>query len=325
MFFAPRCDHFALSVGLVLPARNAMCFNVGTVATVRRVRRACLCLGAALVLFASGCTELRGRRRVREGNRLYREGRYREAVTAYEQAESLIPNFWLLWLNKGLTCRQLMIPGSRQSTNLQATDCALAAFEKLRELRPSDQRGDSLYVQTLFDGDRFQALADLYQARLRTNPSDLLAMSGLIQVYTRWNRLEEALQWYQRRAALAANDAEAQYAVGVFIWSQLFQKGGSAEMAAFDPRPDPSKPKEKKTPPPMGLGDIVGAQRVRLADLGISYLERALKLRPRYPEALVYLSLLGRQKAIGQFADPKAYQASIDAAEKWRRQAEATH
>ena len=242
---------------------------------------------------------------------------------AYQQAESLIPNFPLLWLNKGLTCRQLMIPGSRQSANQQATNCALDAFQKLRELRPSDQRGDSLYVQTLFDGDRFQTLADMYQARLRTNPNDLLAISGLIQVYTRWNRLEEALQWYQRRAALAAKDAEAQYAVGVFIWSQLFQKGGGAEMAAFDPRPDPSKLKEKKTPPPAALGDIMGAQRVRLADLGITYLEGALKLRSHYPEALVYLGLLQRQKAIGLFADPQRYQASIDAAEKWRHQAEA--
>jgi len=293
------------------------------------------------VLLASGCTELRGRRLVREGNRLYREGRYQEAIATYEQAESLIPNFWLLWLNKGLTCRQLMIPGSRQSTNERATNCALEAFDKLRALRPSDQRGDALYVQTLFDGDRFQTLADLYQARLRTNPGDLLAMNGLIQVYTRWNRLEEALQWYQRRATLAANDAEAQYAVGVFIWSQLFQKGGGPEMAAFDPRPDPSKPPpkkgkngkqgkqakqtepEKKTPPPPALGDIIGAQRVRLADLGITYLERALKLRPRYPEALVYRSLLERQKAIGLFDDLQRYQASIDAAEKWRHQAEA--
>jgi tetratricopeptide (TPR) repeat protein len=293
------------------------------VAAVERVRRACLWTGAALLLLGSGCTELRGRRRVREGNRLYREGRYQEAVLAYEQAESLIPNFPLLWLNKGLTCRQLMIPGSRQSATQQAANCALDAFQKLRELRPSDQRGDSLYVQTLFDGDRFQTLADMYQARLRTNPNDLLAISGLIQVYTRWNRLEEALQWYQRRAALAAKDAEAQYAVGVFVWSQLFQKGGGAEMAAFDPRPDLSKPKEKKTPPPAALGDIMGAQRVRLADLGITYLEGALKLRPHYPEAVVYLSLLQRQKAIGLFADPQRYQASIDAAEKWRHQAEA--
>lgn len=288
-----------------------------------RARRALLWLGAFIVLLGSGCTELRGRRWVREGNRLYREGRYADAVAAYEQAESLIPNFWLLWLNKGLTCRQRIIPGSQQSSSEEAVRCALDAFDKLRHLRPSDPRGESLYVQTLFDADRFQTLADLYQARLRANPNDILAMNGLIQVYTRWSHLEEALQWYQRRAALEANDPEAQYAVAVFIWSQLFQKGGGAEMAAFDPRPDPAKPKEKKIPPPPALGDIVGLTRARLADVGIGYLERALKLRPKYPEALVYLSLLERQKAIAFFPDPTRYQASIDAAEKWRRQAEA--
>jgi tetratricopeptide (TPR) repeat protein len=300
-----------------------MCFNGPTVASVRRVRRACVWLGAVLVLLGSGCTELRGRHRVREGNRLYREGRYAEALAEYEQAQSLIPNFWLLWLNKGLTCRQIMIPGSRQSSSQHATDCALEAFDRLRQLRPADGRGDSLYVQTLFDADRFQTLADLYQAKLRANPKDLMAMNGLIQVYTRWGHLEEALQWYQRRAALAAQDPEAQYGVAVFIWSQLFQKGGGPEMASFDPRPDPSKPKEKKVPPPPALGDIMGVQRVRLADLGLSYLDRALQLRPHYPEALVYRSLLERQKAIGLFADPQRYQEAIDAAEKSRRQAEA--
>jgi tetratricopeptide (TPR) repeat protein len=293
------------------------------VAPSERVRRAGLWLGAALVLLGSGCTELRGRRWVREGNRLYRDGRYAEAVSAYQRAESLIPNFWLLWLNKGLTCRQQMIPGSRQPSNEQAARCALEAFDKLRQLRPADPRGDALYVQTLFDADRFQTLADLYQARLRANPNDIQALSGLIQVYTRWNRLDEALQWYQRRANLQPNDPEAQYAVAVFLWSQLFQKGGGVEMASFDPRPDPSKPKEKKIPPPPALGDIVGAQRARLADLGIAYLQRALKLRPKYPEAIVYLSLLERQKAIAFFSDPQQYQASIDAAEKWRHQAEA--
>ncbi len=277
----------------------------------------------ATLIFTSGCAELRGRRWVREGNHLYREGRYTEAVAAYERAESLIPNFWLLWLNKGLTCRQQMIPGSRQPSNERAANCALEAFDKLRQLRPADPRGDALYVQTLFDADRFQTLADLYQTRLKAKPNDLLAMSGLIQVYTRWGHLEEALQWYQRRAALSPADPEAQYAVAVFLWGQLFQKGGGPEMASFDPRPDPSKPKEKKTPPPPSLGDIVGAQRVRLADLGISYLDRALALRPKYPEAIVYRSLLERQKAIAFFNDPDKYQAAIDAAEKWRHQAEA--
>jgi pentatricopeptide repeat protein len=296
---------------------------------------------AALAWSSSGCTELRGRRRVREGNQLYRDGRYAEAVTAYEAAARFIPGFWLLWLNKGLTCRQMMVPGAHTPENDRAVDCALEAFANLKRLRPKDPRAEQLYVQTLFDADRFEALASLYQQRLRARPDDLAAINGLIQAYTRWNRPDEALAYYQQRAALQPRDAEAQYAVGVFVWNQLFQKGGGPEMAAFDPRPDPEEveaaakqapahgknrgkqePKPLKVPPLPGLGDITGGPRVRLADLGIGYLEKALALRPRYRDAMTYLNLLYRQKSFAYFAEPDTWQACIDAAERWRREAE---
>ena len=288
----------------------------------------------ALALLGAGCSELRGRRRIREGNHLYREGKFAEALGWFQAAEPLVPGFWLLWLNEGLTCRQMMVPGAHSTDNQRAVSCALRAFDNVRRLRPDDPRGDQLYVQTLFDADRFQELAERYQQRLRERPDDRAAINGLIQVYTRWNRPEDAIRWHQRRATLDPQDAEAQYGVGVFIWNQLFQKGGGPEMAAFDPRPDPpaagarpargraAPPPPVKVPPPPGLGDIVGSARIRLADLGIAYLEKAIALRPHYRDAMVYLNLLHRQRSFAFFGDPAAWQSNIDAAEKWRRQAE---
>jgi tetratricopeptide (TPR) repeat protein len=296
-----------------------------------------------LVCSSAGCSELRGRRKVREGNQLYREGRYAEAVQSYQTAARFIPGFWLLWLNEGLTCRQMMVPGARTPDNDRAVACALTAFSNLKRLRPNDPRAEQLYVQTLFDADRFEELAALYQQRLRAQPNDPASINGLIQVYTRWNRPEQALAYYERRAALEPRDAEAQYAVGVFVWNQLFQRGGGPDMAAFDPRPDPEEAavaagkkgkqgkngkngnnaaKPQKVPPPPGLGDIMGSARARLADVGIDYLQRALALRPRYPEAMTYLNLLYRQKSFAFFAEPDKWQACIDEAERWRREAE---
>ncbi len=292
---------------------------------------------AVATTFGAGCSELRGRHRVREGNQLYREGKLAEAVRAFQAAEALVPGFWLLWFNEGLACRQMMVPGSRTTVNDMATSCALRAFDRLRQLRPSDPRGDQMYVQTLFDADRFAELAALYQQRLQVHPDDRAAVSGLIQAYTRWNRPDEALRWYERRAAMDPRDAEAQYAVGVFIWNQLFQKGGGPEMAAFDPRPSaeeamPAAPRRhgrsapppppSKIPPLPGLGDIVGSARVRLADLGIAYLTKALALRPHYRDAMIYLNLLYRQRSFAFFADPAAWQSNIDSAERWRHEAE---
>jgi tetratricopeptide (TPR) repeat protein len=272
--------------------------------------------------FSAGCRDLRGRQKVREGNHLYRQGRYAEAIAAYRQAEALIPGFWLLWLNEGLTCRQMMTPGAHNEANDRAVGCALAAFSQVKRLRPQDPRGDQLYVQTLFDADRFEELAGIYGERLRSRSDDLAAVNALVQVYTRWNRPEDALRWSERRAAMQPKDAEAQLAVGVLVWNQLFQKGGGPEMAAFDPRPDPDKPKDKKLPPPPGMGDVVGERRAQLAEIGIKYAERALALRPRYREALTYLGLLHRQKSFAYFGDPPRWQASVDAAERWRREAE---
>lgn len=291
-------------------------------------------IGWAL-LAGAGCGELRGRRNIREGNRLYREGHYADAVAAYSAAEPLVPGLPHLWLNKGIACRQLMVPGAQTPENERAVACAIDAFDHLRKVNPSDPRGEQLYLQTLFDADRFEALVAFYRQRLAANPKDLAAVNGLVQVFSRWNRMEEALEWYRRRAALEPNDAEAHYAVGVYVWQELFKKGGGPEKAAFDPRaaaaPVPAgkrsrrrkAPVARPTPPAFGLGDISGGQRAALADLGIAYLEKALALRPKYREAMVYLNLLHRQKSFAYLEDPVRWQAAIDAAERWRKQVEA--
>jgi tetratricopeptide (TPR) repeat protein len=226
-------------------------------------------------------------------------------------------------LNKGLACRQLLLPGAKTAENQRLVDCALRAFDRLKQLDPGDARAEQLYVQTLFDADRFETLVEMYQRRLKASPNDLGAINGLIQVSSRAGRWEETLSWTLRRAEVAPRDAEAQYAVGVLIWNRLFQEGGSGPRASFDPRPEANQ-----IPLPFDANDVVGAERVRLADQGITYLERALSIRPNYREAMSYLNLLHRQKSFAFFERPEAWQASMDQAEIWRKKAlaaEATH
>jgi tetratricopeptide (TPR) repeat protein len=269
-----------------------------------------------LVSGLGGCSELRGRHRAREGNRLYLEGNYAAAVREYEAAEQFVPKLAPVVLNKGLAYRQLMVPGAKTPTNDRYVQGALDAFKRLGEISPGDPRADQLYVQTLFDADRFDALAERYQRDLQTNPKNLAAINGLVQVYSRWDRWDDALKWAERRADIESHDAEAQYSVGVFIWNRLFQRGGSGDKATYNPRAEP-----KQAPPPFGEGDIVGEQRVQLAEQGIRYLQRALAIRPSYREAMTYLNLLYRQKSIAFFDRPDDWKAAIDAAEKWRLEA----
>ncbi|HEY2903244.1 MAG TPA: hypothetical protein VGL59_21860, partial [Polyangia bacterium] len=121
----------------------------------------------------------------------------------------------------------------------------------------------------------------------------------------------------------------------------LSSRGGGAEMVSFDPRPKiadedeaPTTAPRKRgaavepamrtpTPPPTAANDITGGLRVELADEGISYLQKALALRPRYSEAMTYLGLLERQKSFAFFADPAQWQAAVDRSRGWQEKASA--
>jgi tetratricopeptide (TPR) repeat protein len=289
--------------------------------------RSSSCVSAAIVLLVlvGGCTQVRGRKRIQEANELYRRGKYAEAVALYEEAESLVPNLPTLWLNKGYTCRQLIAPGGKDPESRRAASCALEAFRRLGETAPADPRAAELTLATWSDIEDFPALESTFLGRNRRAPDDVDVVRGLQDVYYRWGKWPEALKWSKRAAALRPADAEAQYGVGTFVWQILTARGGGSEMATYDPwphaAPGADRPSAPPAPPAAALNDVTGALRVELADQGIAYLERALARRPRYPEALTYLSLLWRQKSFAFFGDPIAWQGAVDEADAWQQKA----
>ncbi len=270
-------------------------------------------------LVATGCSEVQGRRKIGEANKKYREGQYAEAAALFEEAERLVPQLPVLWLNKGFNCRQMVVPGSKSEQSVAGAKCALTAFKRYQELLPQDVRGETLYVQTLFDADEFETLAKMYEARFAKNNTDIEAINGLVQVYGKWRKVEETLNWYEKKAELQSKDPEAQYSVGVFLWQQLFQNI-PPEFSIFDPRLDPNKSaskQEKKIAPLFPSGTIATQQRIDYADKGISYLTRAVELRPKYHEAMTYINLLYRQKSFAFFDAPDDWQKAVDSAKEW--------
>lgn len=276
---------------------------------------------SSLMVCSLGCSEVQARRHARQGNTYFKDGDYSAALAEYSLAEQFRPDLPVVVLNKGLACRQLMIAGGKTVGNARATDCALNAFSHLKDLEPGNPRGDQLYVQTLFDADRYDALGELYQKKLQSQPGDLASINGLIQVYSRALKWPQALHWTCLKADLLSRDPESQYAVGVFIHNLLFQKGGNGDRAAFDPRPSPNRADPPKLLPSFDPMDITGNQRLELADRGISYLEKAIRLRPNYGDAMVYLGLLYRQRALALWDRPADWQSCIESAESWRHKA----
>jgi tetratricopeptide (TPR) repeat protein len=229
----------------------------------------------------------------------------------------------LLWLNRGYACRETIVPGARPEVNRQAALCALESFKKLRELAPTDPRGDRLYVQTLLDVGEYKTIERTFGLRHESNPNDLDVVLVLEQVFQKTGRWRDALTFYRKAAALRPNDAEAQYAVGTYIWQILQARGGGPAFADYDPRPHPDRP--PATRPPVGPDDIVGPERLALAEEGIHYLGRAVELRPHYPDALTYMGLLYRQQSFALFDDPAAWERAVSQAVAVATRATETH
>jgi pentatricopeptide repeat protein len=270
---------------------------------------------------SDSCRELLARQEVLEGNRLGREGRYKDALAAFAEAERLAPALPQLWLNKGYTCRQMLTPGAKTEGNRAAGRCALAAFRRYHELEPEDPRGEALTLQTLLDTGDFAAAEKLLLVKVQRNPRDLGTVNALIDVYAKWDKLDEALKWYGARVGLLDDDPEAHDALAAFVLNELVAGGGGSAAAAFDPRPDPKHPGSSRIPP--GPLAIDGQARIDLADLGIKHLEKALALRPGYPQAVQQMRELYLQKSFAFFADPPAWQKLVERADEWGKRAAA--
>lgn len=243
-----------------------------------------------LALAGPGCDALEARGLAKEGNALYKSGRYTEALARFKAAAALEPDFPTLRLHLGYTHLALASAGESGSGEDHAARAA-AAFSRFMALRPEDERGPRYYLQVLLDaGKTGEALAFLGRQH-RDNPRDLKILSSLGMVASRAGRFDEALGWYDKRRKLLPGDPAAHYLVGTLIWRQLYKNEA-----------------------------LAGQARIRLADRGLAALDRALDLRPGYAEALTYKNLLYRERARGQ-VDPSARDRDMASAREFYKKA----
>ncbi len=150
-----------------------------------------------------------GRDILNQGVRDFKQGKYAEAVTAFERASNAAPNAITPHLYLGMAYLAQWIPGADTPENL--TRAANVEHE--------------------------------FQRVLALDPTNKIALQSLASLSYNQKKLEEAKAWYERILTLDPNDKTAYYKLGVIGWSKAFpvrmEARKKAGMKQEDPGPLP--------------------------------------------------------------------------------------
>ena len=254
-------------------------------------RRLLLLLLLAGCLASAGCDKVEARSLAKEGNALYKAGKLTEARAKFQAAARLDPDFPTIQLHLGYTNMALFSAYRSSPSGKQYAEQAIAGFRRYMTLDPSDERGPRFYLQTLLDSGRHgEALVFLKKQHL-ANPRDVQIVASLGAVSSKAGKFSEALKWYEKRASLLPTEAKARYLIGTLCWQHLYKNTA-----------------------------VSNTERVALSDRGLAALRQAIKLQPRYAEALTYINLLFRERSKGQ-ASEAARDADMAQARIYHKQA----
>ncbi len=288
----------------------------------------------AASLGAGGCEVIQARGAAREGNEAYLAFDYRTAIQKYLEAEKLDPETPNLYLNLGYAYFSIYDPDSDQPDAKAAASEAVRAFEQHLKRNPDDEAARVFEIKTLIkaaptdpamadralatflamlaknpkdhearqylitlfiDCQRYEDALAFFQKELDKKPDDVETMKILAIIADKSKRTQAAFEWYWRRATVTSDpDKQAlmYYEAGTYAWNLLHYQ------------PD----------------RVIGADAIKLADQGIEACLRAMALKPKYAEAMVYANLLYLKRAMAE-PDEQGRAFSQMAAFEYRKQA----
>ena len=307
-----------------------------------------------VVVAGAGCDMVRAKAAFKDGNRLYKEENYRQAIPFYERAVELEPNFAEAHFYLGSAHQSLYRPGKEGDDNKQHLDQALAHYEKSLEVNKADSanvkqlRINTLGALTAMYSDppltNYEKALGFAEQLVKDNPDDAKNLYAMANLYEKFGRVAEAEQTYVRVTEQNPNDAKACGALAAFYNKPLWDEAGvvfvdnqskGARRAKFSSaigtlekcaKLDATDPSgyyklamfywDKAYRDPL-IGD---QEKNEYADKGVAAVDTALGMKPDYWEAIITKGLLFRVKA--QVArDPKMRKEYLDKAVLLQKQA----
>ena len=251
------------------------------------MNRIFIVLLAGLALLCTGCEKLRGRDNLNKGIAAYKNARYADAVEFFKTSIALDPTNKNGRLYLATAYMSQYIPGADSPENNQMAKAAKTEFQKVLADSPNDKI----------------ALASL--ASLAYNQAQ-----GVPELDKKFERLNEAKEWYKKLVEADPQNREAYYSLGVIDWAETYPVRNTARVKLGMKPEDPGPIKDKK------VKEELRQRNLPLIEDGLKQLSKSLEIDPNYDDAMAYVNLLYRERA--DLAEtPDEYKKDSETADGW--------
>jgi tetratricopeptide (TPR) repeat protein len=245
-------------------------------------------IAALALLFAGlGCSKLRARDQLNKGVQSFKNAKYEEAIEHFKNAVSLDPSLLTARLYLGTAYMQQFVPGVDSPENDRYAASAVDEFKSVL-------------------------------AESSTNRENRLhALKSIASLYYNKKEFDKAIDFYRQAAQLDPNDPETYYMLGVISWADTYNtaaiaKGKIALKVDDEFRKDKAHAKDDQQ-----VCQQLKSTNGPKVDAGLDALDKALKLRQDYEDAMAYMNLLYRRKADVECGNPEGRATDIKSADMW--------
>jgi tetratricopeptide (TPR) repeat protein len=232
-------------------------------------------LWLGLGLGTTGCEEISARRAVQEGNKLYERGEFEQAAQHYEEALQKAPHLDTAHFNAGLTYKKMFRPGIQEPENLALAKKAADHFLAYLQVHPGERDIVALLTRVWNDAGDYDSALAYWQRELDKDPKNTEIISIMAGINRQAGNHEKAMEWHLRQVELETEPlakAGAYKAIGSLMVSRL--RGRTHE--------------------------ILGYERLKIADTGIGMLQKAAALAPDDADVQTALGFLYGERALAQ-------------------------
>ncbi len=153
---------------------------------------------------------------VGQGNQLYKDRKYDEALSSYQQFLSKNPEFFQLHFNIANCYKEK-----------REYDTAIAEYKKVLEKTKDETKGKELKAKSLaaigevylLKDDRKTA-SDYFKQSIEMNPADEILAYNVAEIYFAGNKVKEAITYYQMAAKIKPKWSEPYLKIGYAYMNQ---------------------------------------------------------------------------------------------------------